>query len=314
MEDLQFEWRSYLRPFARPLQTAHGEWRDRAGILLKLATNDGRVGYGEIAPLPWFGSETLEQALAYCEQMPSRLTQATISAIPTALPASQFGFESAWEGMVLTPSIPALPLSALLPTGEAALSAWKPLWQAGYRTFKWKIAVAELAQELDWFAQLHEQLPAECRLRLDANGGLTLQQAEKWLMAGDRDSVEYLEQPLPPTHFADMLQLQANFSTAIALDESVATLTQLQACLGCGWQGVVVLKPAIAGSPAKLRHLCHQFSPDLVFSSVFETAIGRQAGLQLAATLGNCDRATGYGTTQWFHADPQAFDHLWQHL
>jgi len=314
MKSLRFEWRSYVRPFARPLLTAYGEWQYRAGILIRLTAENERVGYGEIAPMPWFGSETLEQALAWCGQLPSTLDESAIFSIPDTLPCCQFGLESAWTMILADFSPPFFPMCALLSTGERALSEWAPLWRSGYRTFKWKIAVAEPERELDWFAQLHTQLPAETRLRLDANGGLTLPAAEQWLVVCDRLSIEYLEQPLPPDQLDEMLILQKDHSTAIALDESVATLAQLQACLDHGWQGVVVIKPAIAGSPTKLRHLCQTYNPDLVFSSAFETAIGRQAGLHLAATLNHRDRALGYGTSQWFRTDPQNFNELWQHL
>lgn len=315
LEEAQWEWRSYQRPFRQPLTTAHGEWRDRTGILLKLTEADGRVGYGEIAPVPWFGSETIEQAFEWCKHMPIKLSPAAIEAIPAHYPACQFGFESAWAALTTThrPNPPVL-LSGLLPAGKAALTAWKPLWQAGYRTFKWKIATAALEQELAWCQTLLQTLPTESQLRLDANGGLTLPQAEQWLELCDRHSIEFLEQPLPVTQFEAMLHLQTHYTTTIALDESIATLQQLQHCMAQGWQGVVVIKPAIVGSPAKLRQFCQHQALDAVFSSVFETAIGREAGLRLAAELGNCERAMGYGTTHWFNLDWQDFDELWQHL
>jgi len=318
-----FEFRLYQRRFNSPLKTSYGEWRDRPGIILKLTATNGRTSYGEIAPLPWFGSETVEDALAFCQQLPSAIDQPDVLAIPATLPACQFGFESAWTGLqqpaaISTPTCQSLPMSALLPAGEVALSVWKTLWQVGFRTFKWKIGVADLDQELRWFRKLKAQLPAEARLRLDANGGLTWTQAEKWLELCDRFPIEYLEQPLPPTQFREMRALQANHATAIALDESVATLEQLWACMERGWRGVMVIKPAIVGSPAKLRQLCQTYTIDAVFSSVFETVIGRQAGLQLAAELGNGDRATGYGTSHWFNdtleVTDQSYDDLWQRL
>lgn len=310
----RLEFHPYVRRFRQPLKTHYGEWRDRRGILLKLTDEDERVGYGEIAPVPWFGSETLEQALAWCQKLPAELTPEMLMAIPDSLPACQFGVESAWEAINIEMAQPQLPVSALLPAGETALIVWQPLWEAGYRTFKWKIAVAALEQELEWFERLSHLLPVGAKLRLDANGGLTLEQATKWLDVCDRFPVEYLEQPLPPQQFKDLLALQANFSTAISLDESVATLQQLQHCYEQGWRGVVIIKPAITGSPTQLRQFCQTHAVDAVFSSVFETAIGRQAGLRLASELGNCDRAVGYGTTHWFEHDPHDFDVLWQTL
>ncbi|MGI0485101.1 o-succinylbenzoate synthase [Pantanalinema rosaneae CENA516] len=313
---MRWEFRPYRRVFRQPLPTHHGEWRDRTGIILRLTNDLGQVGYGEIAPLPWFGSETLEQALEFCHQLPPYLTTDLIHSIPATLPACQFGFESAWSAVTLDDRH--LPLdcasSGLLPTGQAALTAWKPLWQQGYRTFKWKIGVGKLRDELDLFTQLVARLPSDCRLRLDANGGLTYDQTQRWLEQCHTHPIEFLEQPLPPDQLGLMQQLAANYATPIALDESISTLTHLQACYHHGWQGIYVIKPAIVGSPAQLRQFCQHHPIDAVFSSVFETAIGRLAGLHLAAEFGNRDRAMGYGTTHWFPDADSDADHLWQTL
>ncbi len=307
----QFQFQSYQRPFKFPLQTSHGTWKVREGILLQLTNQTGQVGSGEIAPLAWFGSETLEQALDFCRQLPPVFKEKTLFEIPHSLPACQFGFEMAWEqvsgvGFQVSefeeqPINSALVQSALLPAGEGAVSTWKKLWEAGYRTFKWKIGVEALETELALLARLAQALPKTARLRLDANGGLSLEAAIAWLAACERIPIlEYLEQPLPPSQFAQMLELSKQYSTPLALDESVATLTQLQNCHTQGWRGIFVVKPAIAGSPRRLRQFFQDHSIDAVFSSVFETDIGRQAGLKLAAELGNRDRAMGYGTRHWF--------------
>ncbi len=567
----QCQFRPYQRPFRQPLQTSHGAWAVREGILLRLIDETGRIGWGEIAPLPWFGSETLEQALKFCRQLPAALTDDLISAVPDTLPSCQFAFESAWEGMqeraigqatpqrdsdaetqaavTLENSIvqaqnlalppqnsvmaaqnsntqaqnsviavqssafppqnsviavqssviavqnsviaaqnsviaaqnserspqssavgvqnsviaaqssalppqnsviaaqslntqaqnsviavqnsnsavqssalpppssdvavqnpaslnesmnrphpkpfspgrrasnacslahwerarvrdtwqcinrlsnaqnltlrpqdsviavqnlthqpqspviaahtqhptpdtrhPTPPYSALLPAGEAALTAWKPLWEQGFRTFKWKIGVYAIAIELELLHRLTQALPQSAKLRLDANGGLSLDDATQWLKTCDAIAaapgssivIEYLEQPLDVTQFQAMQHLGDRYTTPIALDESVATLQQLQACYENGWHGVFVIKPAIVGSPSRLRQFCQHHPIDAVFSSAFETAIGRQAGLRLAAAVGNPDRAVGYGTTHWFNeTETNDFEQLWQTL
>ncbi len=318
----QLEFRPYHRPFRQPLQTAHGPWTVRQGILLRLRDGQGRVGWGEITPLPWFGSESLESALACCTERAVGQWPDLLDTIPDSHPACQFGFEMAWNSLVHSGQArPAarLPQCALLPAGIAALSAWKSLWQTGAQTFKWKIGVAPMEQEQEIFGQLTRLLPAEALLRLDANGGLTPAATIAWLRVCDRTSqVEYLEQPLPPEQFVLLMQLAQQFRTPLALDESVATLAQVQTCYQRGWQGVFVIKPAIAGFPSRLRQFCQQHRIDAVFSSVFETAIGRQAGLQLAAELGNGNRATGYGTGHWFaeadRLNSTDVEVLWHHL
>jgi o-succinylbenzoate synthase len=307
----QFQFQSYQRPFKHPLKTSHGTWKVREGILLQLTNQTGQVGNGEIAPLPWFGSETLEQALDFCRQLPTVFIENTIFEIPPTLPACQFGFEIAWEQITECrvqgaefgeqPINSTIVQSALLPAGKDALSSWKKLWEEGYGTFKWKIGVKPLEIELALLVRLAEELPRTVRLRLDANGGLNMEAAKVWLALCDRiPIIEYLEQPLCPSQLVQMMELSRQYSTPLALDESVATLGQLQDCHTQGWRGIFVIKPAIAGSPRCLRQFFQVHAIDAVFSSVFETKIGRQAGLRLAAELGNRDRAMSYGIDHWF--------------
>lgn len=306
----QFEFRPYERSFLPPLQTSHGTWKVRQGIIVRLSDAEGRVSFGEIAPLAWFGSESFEAAIAFCESLPTEIDQRWIDSIPRDLPACQFGLESAWYSH----SAIEVDCSGLLPAGERACDVWESLWQQGYRTFKWKIGVGAIADELALLNQLITVLPKTVKLRLDANAGLSLSQAKQWLEHCESLSqIEFLEQPLEVDAFDQMLTLSRSYQTAIALDESVATLEQLKQCYTAGWRGIYVIKPAIAGSPSQLQHFCQQQQLDTVFSSVFETAIGRQAGLQLASKLSK--RAAGYGTTHWFRdLITKDFNQLWESL
>jgi O-succinylbenzoate synthase len=335
---LSLEVRPYCRPFRTPLQTAHGLWRQREGWLLQVTDADsGQVHWGEIAPLPWFGTETLAQAQDFCDRWPRQFSPTHLSEIPDTLPACQFGF-----GITTSPEPPFLSsraalnatpetrnrgsaahICALLPAGAAALNAWPDLWALGHRTFKWKIGVGAIAPELSLFQQLVEGLPTTARLRLDANGGLTADNAERWLAACDttQAQVEYLEQPLPPADILPWLRERTSrFKTAIALDESVATFQQLQQVYEqVGNRVVYVVKPAIAGFPDQLLNFCLQHQLDVVFSSALETPIGRHAVLALAQSLwaaGLPQRALGLGVSHWFADDWDTLSEeaLWSRL
>ncbi|NWF58359.1 MAG: o-succinylbenzoate synthase [Fischerella sp.] len=338
----RFEFRPYQRKFVRAVVTSHGIWDIREGIIIRLTHKTDKVGWGEIAPIGWFGSETLAQALDFCRQLPREITEETIFSIPDELPACQFGFESAlrevgdwglgnsgpprpqgvgirgngdWElktGFLTDARCPLpdaqISYSGLLPAGEAALQAWERLWQQGYSTLKWKIGVYPTPIELKILKLLIQSLPASAKLRLDANGGLSQEEANLWLETCDRLNgndelpveIEFIEQPLPVDQFSAILALSRRYQTAIALDESVATLQQLKCCYQQGWRGIFVIKPGIIGFPSRLRQFCQQHEIDAVFSSVFETAIGRKAALQLAAELSRHNRAVGFGVNHWF--------------
>lgn len=312
MGQVAVEYLPYRRAFRQPLRTYHGVWAVREGILLKVTSEQGQVGFGEIAPLEWFGSESLAEVLAYCQQLPQVLTPDFVEQIPDGLPATQMGFESAIGFAVskriahFNHSFPApnlLQFCGLLPTGEAALTTYPLLYQQGYRTFKVKIGVADRVMEQAWLDELIQRFSPDIKLRLDANGGLTVEDAHRWLEWCDRNLIEFLEQPLSVDQFTAMQTLAEQYQTPLALDESVATLTQLQDCYQKGWRGIFVVKSAIAGSPRKLREFCQQHPARLVFSTVFETVIGRQAALNLAAELNAPDLAIGFGVDHWFDDD-----------
>jgi o-succinylbenzoate synthase len=271
----------------------------REGILLKLTDELGKVNWGEIAPISWFGSETLEQALEFCQQLPSEITQASLFSVPDRLPACQFGFESILKPQTSNLKIQSSKLSALLPAGNLVLNAWKAPWEAGHRTFKWKIGVD--VQELELLEQLVGALPPTAKLRLDANGGLGVSAAREWLKMCDRLGIEFLEQPLSIDEFDAMLNLAAEYATPLALDESVATLAQLKTCYDAGWRGVFVIKPPswvlqprCGRSVRSRRSGCRCFRQRWRRRS---TTVRLQLAGSVIQILSGADR---YGTTHWF--------------
>lgn len=312
----QFKFHPYQRPFKTPLKTAHGTWEKREGIIFCLIDETEKQMWGEIAPLSWFGSETLQQALEFCQQLPPLVSSEIILSIPNHLPACQFGFESAILPSQAKQNL--LKISGLLPTGHTALKNWKPLFIQGYQTLKWKIAVASVQEELTIFQQLIENisntltpLKQKVFLRLDANAGLNLDQAEQWLEICDKINssyfncieIEFIEQPLSINQFKEMLKLCDRYSTPIALDESVATLQQLKDCYQQGWSEIFIIKPSIIGSPTQLKSFCQNHPIDAVFSSVLETSINQQAAFNLAQELSFTKRALGFGVNHWFIED-----------
>jgi O-succinylbenzoate synthase len=309
----QFSFRYFSQKFTNPIITNHGVWETRECIIIRLIDAKNNVSWGEISPISWFGSETIKQALDFCYQLPKAITQEIILAIPDNLPACQFAFESALVMEKATNFN--LTYSGLLSAGKLALNQWGNLWEQGYKTFKWKIGVDEINQELEIFDLLISSLPTSAKLRLDANGGLTYQEAELWLQKCDQflPKIEFIEQPLPVDKFREMQELSNSYFTTIALDESIANLHQLELCFQQGWRGIFVIKPGIFGSPFRLKEFCKKHQIDVVFSSVFETEIGRQAALQLAAELSGNNRAVGFGINHFFQPQESNWlESLWK--
>jgi o-succinylbenzoate synthase len=302
MNSYQFTYSIYRRPFRQPLKTSHGVWKIREGIIIKLTDSLGRSHQGEIAPIEWFGSESIDRARSFCEQVGDRITTTQIHQIPDDLPACQFGFGSALTAFSTTPAQTAshFNTSALLPAGEAAIDRLQTLATQGYATFKWKIGVLPIDREVAIWHQLMAMLPANAKLRLDANGGLTESAAERWLeLCSQAVRIEFIEQPLGLNELAKTIELAAKYRTPIALDESVATFDRLQIVYDRGWRGIYVIKPGIAGFPWRLAEFITRYQLDVVFSSVMETAVGTAAAYQLASEL-KIERSLGFGVADWF--------------
>ena len=204
----------------------------------------------------------------------------------------------------------AAPSSAfLLPAGEAALPALSEAQQAaaaaGYApTVKWKVAAADDRLERRLLEVLLAQLPANGRLRLDANGGWDRATAQAWaqrLAAEPR--LDWLEQPLPPDDRAGLEALARQLP--VALDES------LRSPGGWGtdvdWPGWLVRRPLLEGDPRPLVAALTAGTPRLMLSTALETGIGRRFLQHLAALQADGPTPTAPGLAPGWRPDGDLF-------
>ena len=318
----RFQFHRYRLPFRAVVRTAQGLWAEREGLIVRLTDESGRTGLGEAAMIPWFGTETVDAGEVAARDLGEWLDEERLARLPAALPCFRNAIAAAQaeikaktdlesearpSGTVHNASY--LGVAALLPAGRAVLAAIEPKAEAGFRIFKWKIGVGDVADELSLLDDVCAALPEGAKLRLDANGALDRKRAERWLERCAERPVEFLEQPsfAAPSQGAaqrqktdDLLRgLAESFPTPIALDESLVSEGDAERWIGAGWPGIYVVKPAlfgdVAGIMAKLKHA----KADVVFSSALETAVGARAALQWAFAWPG-DRALGFGVWPLF--------------
>ena len=313
-----FEFKPYRRPLRAPLRTAHGLWAEREGLIVRLEDGTGSVGYGEVAPLPWFGTETLAEAAEVCGKFGATVEGEVLDAVPARFGCVRFALacarsEIVGRGLRTPPGStqeagygnPALqstrlPVAGLLPAGREALTALPARLEAGYLSLKWKVAVGAVDDELGIFDDLLAALPGYAKLRLDANGGWDRRQAAKWLERCAERPVEFVEQPVKPGDEDALLGLAADYPVTLALDESVTDLSAARQWQGKGWNGVFVIKPALTGPLDELAAWAVETKADVVLSSAIETALGRAAILRTALTQPLTKRALGFGVGEIF--------------
>jgi O-succinylbenzoate synthase len=295
-----FQFRRYRLPFRTVVRTAHGPWGEREGVIVRLEDERGAVGYGEAAVLPWFGTETADVAEAACREFGGEFAEERLAAVPEAFMCLKSALAAARceiSGGVAVPrreaagemgvaeSASYLGIAALLPAGRAALTQITPKAEIGFRVFKWKVGVGDLADELALLDDVCAALPSGGKLRIDANGAWDRRQAMRWMERCADRPVEFVEQPVAADARGaqDVLfGLAGDYPTSVALDESLVGDSDVERWIGAGWPGIFVVKPSLIGNLASAMTRLAAAKADVVFSSALETAVGARTALRTA--------------------------------
>jgi len=285
MKEGFFDFKLVRRRFKRPFLTGNGLIDVIDRILLRTQSDQG-TGYGEIAPWPGFPTESLPEVLEILRAAQGNLSHLlhTVEAM-RGLPCLRAALSSCrhWDAINQLPVT--LPCAGL---SDATATNLDAKIFAGYKTIKLKIRPETTFAEID--ALLYR---FRGQLRLDANGSLDLTAARAWAeFVRQQPRIDYLEQPLPVGH-AGYASLGPD---KIAIDESFLTPG------GVTWAGPIVVKPALVGDWDEFLTWRQVRRGPLIYSSTFETAIGRQGALWLA-NHDSSNLPVGFDTLDLFEND-----------
>jgi len=241
---------------------------------------EGPEGWTEFSPFPEYGDPEASAWLAaaidfgWSTTPPLQRTTVGINATLPAVPASEVP-------MVL----------ALFP---------------GCRTVKIKVAEPgqTLADDAARVAATRQELGAEGRIRIDANGAWSLDAAERAIHALAEYDLEYVEQPCASV--AELAQLRARIGymdVPIAADESVRRAHDPLAVVRAGAADLLVVKAAPLGGIWRTLELAASAGVPVVVSSAIESSVGIAMGLHLAAALPELTYDCGLGTAALLGAD-----------
>jgi len=308
----------YSLPFRDPYVTARGRLTERELLLVRLRA-EGIDGLGETTALSLRGGESLAAlareladlcgpALTETELEPERSWAAlarcrTRGAGPQALAAVDIALhdlagkaagQPVWRLLGASAARPVTCNATLPIANPSALRALLEPWFAdGFRTYKLKVGTpGDVAQ----VAAARQALGADARIRLDANGAWSVDQAAERLRTLARHTIELVEEPV--AGLEQMAQLASRTRIRLAADESVATPRQAREAVELGACQLATVKLAKVGGIAAAERIAEEIS--IYLSSALEGPVGIAAAAHLAQTLPRGGPAHGLATERLF--------------
>jgi len=219
-------------------------------------------------------------------------------------------WRAAWEAANLgfpAPLRDRVPVNVTVPAVDAG-TAYRIVATSSCATAKVKVAERGqgLAEDLARLEAVRDALGPSGRLRIDVNGGWTVEDAMSNLRRLVGFGLEYVEQPCATTEELAELRVRlarAGVDVLVAADESIRRQGDPERVVELGAADVAVLKVQPLGGVRRCLELAERLGLPVVVSSALESSVGLAAGVALAAALPDLPYACGLNTATMFTSD-----------
>jgi L-alanine-DL-glutamate epimerase-like enolase superfamily enzyme len=285
-------------------------------VLVRAASDDGWVGWGEAAAAPTMTGETTASMTAAVAHMAPALIERTaddFTAISAAMDAAMYGNNGAKAAMEiaihdLVARAAGRPLHALFgkkartripllavigSTNEGAdLREAQERWAAGYRAFKIKVGFAAPEADAARTRSVCRMLKArgeECLVSADANQGYRVEAALRFAAVLGDCGLDFFEQPVRAGDLDGMARVAAASRAPIGADEGIHSLDDIERHHARHAAAGVSLKAIKLGGLRAVFdacRLCDQLGMKVNIScKTGESSVASAAALHLAATV-----------------------------
>ncbi len=308
--------------FKKPARTSRGAYDTHNMILVSMSDDNGRIGLGECAPLPDLSCdrEAYTMMSDVARLINEALASEDYSEYLRPYPALLFALESAMYDMTKSPVLydtpfarceEGIPTNGLVWMGsyDEMLAEVKKKILAGFRCIKLKIGAIRWEEEIALIRFIRSKYrPETLELRVDANGGFSVEEAPERLAELARYGIHSIEQPIKAGQWDAMAELCSTSPLPIALDEELIGLNRLhekQAMLDTVRPQYIVIKPTLHGGISGSMEWVSEARKRSIGSwmtSALESNVGlRNVALLAARCYGPSIRfSQGLGTGQLF--------------
>jgi len=248
-------------------------------LLVKIHTDEGIVGLGEVSCTPiWSGEDQVTAAHFICDYLAPALQGEDPAQIErltarmryrlAANPFTKAGVEMAlWDILGKAAGLPLYRLwggpvrdfvptkfsvSGLEPGKAAELAAWAVA--KGFRTMKVKVGI-DPEGDIARVRAVRQAIGPDIRLGVDANGGWSPRVAVQTIRRMYEFGIYFAEQPVPPVDPAWMADVRNHVNVPIMADESVNTVQDAMSLARAGAADVLSLYVGKGGGVSVARKI-----------------------------------------------------------
>ncbi|MFA4922998.1 MAG: o-succinylbenzoate synthase [Ignavibacteriaceae bacterium] len=306
----EFSVTPFSLTFRKPFHTSKAILKERKGFILSLSDLEGFKGEGEISPLAGFSIENLIDAEKQLFEIANTILMNEIPEEKNELEKFTNGFnlhssvkcgiEQAIISLILKrnkiqlkdffkriprESIPVNAVIGMLPV-NAVLEKIKLLINDGFTTIKLKLGRNNFNADLNLCSHVRSTFGGAIQLRGDCNGAWNFDQAKKYLPQLTQFNFAYIEQPT--LNVNDFSVLKNLSQIPIAADESIDSIATARSIIQNKLADVLIIKPMHIGgvfSSLKIMDLAEQSKLKIIFTSLFESPVGKRLPILLSSLL-----------------------------
>ena len=299
--------------------------RERKGFIVKLKRNK-YVGYGEVTPLPEFGSESFEQDEKAIKNFnfnlqiqPNNFVQSLDSNLQdfSQLPAFRHGIEQALLNLFCSEanvslnevlnctskkSIKVNGIIGILKPEDTVAKALE-LVKSGYSTIKLKVGRNNFDEDFECLSSTRAAVGNDISIRIDVNGKWDVNEAIINTNKLKDLDIEFIEQPV--NNFLSFKKLSFKTNIPLSVDESVRNLEDAIKFIDSNSIKAIVLKPMLLGgiiNTLRIIEAAENQHLKVIISSSFETSLGRSLAI-FAASIVKKEIAHGLDTARFLMSD-----------
>lgn len=302
----------YRLPLAKPIVMSHMTIETCENVLVKVTTDEGVVGWGEGVEAVDLTGETQDRIRSGVRFLADRIVgcdplrraelwhamRHMIRGNETALGAIDIALHDLAGKAYGVPVVEllggrqrdAVPALTMVGSGdpEADTAAAVAKYEAGYRWFKLKLAIADPQTELTTVRSCRRELGPDAVLAGDANQGWTEQQATRFLRELDGVDVAFIEQPIPEGDRDAFVRVARSSPVPICADQSVHGVDDILGFARTGVAGVSLKLVKLGGITGVMRGamLCETLGLAVnLAGKIAESSVAGAANIHAAAAM-----------------------------